>query len=300
MKKILVLRGGALGDFIVTLPALRLLRDRWPSAQIELVGNARAAELGLVAGTIDRVHSQTEARWSQLYGSAFLSSGFKDWLDEFDLIVNFWPDPERELCRHFSHRGTSFISSNASVETQPAATHFCEALRPLGLKADNYLPLIAFPNHLDAEATRRLAGFEDSIALHPGSGSPRKNWPIERWMSLAGKLNKPLLIVTGEAERDCPHWPDNLRIIHAHTWPLPVLGAALAKCTCFIGHDSGISHLASAAGAPCVLLFGPTDPAVWAPPGARVIRNGETMATITVDEVIAATNATLARAKADQ
>jgi heptosyltransferase-2 len=299
MKKILVLRGGALGDFIVTLPALRLLRNRWPSAQIELVGNARAAELGLIAGAIDRVHSQAEARWSQLYGSVSLSSGLKEWLDEFDLIVSFWPDLEGELCRHFSHRGTSFISSNANVETQPAAVHFCEALRPLGLKTDDYLPLIVFPDHPETEATRRLAGFEDFIALHPGSGLPRKNWPVERWMSLAGKLSKPLLIVTGEAERDCPHWPDNLRMIHAHAWPLPLLGAALAKCSCFIGHDSGISHLAAAADAPCILLFGPTNPAVWAPPGVRVIKNSETMATITVDEVVAVANATLAPAKAD-
>jgi len=44
--------------------------------------------------------------------------------------------------------------------------------------------------------------------------------------------------------------------------------------TIFLGHDSGISHLAAAAGANCILLFGPTDPAVWAPQNdnARVIR----------------------------
>ena len=59
----------------------------------------------------------------------------------------------------------------------------------------------------------------------------------------------------------------------AQNLPLPVLGAILAGCRAFVGHDSGISHLAAAAGAPCILLFGPTDPAVWAPanPGVRVL-----------------------------
>ena len=49
MRRILVLRGGALGDFIVTLPALALLRRRWPAARIELTGNSTAAQLALSA-----------------------------------------------------------------------------------------------------------------------------------------------------------------------------------------------------------------------------------------------------------
>ena len=69
MRKILVLRGGALGDFIVTLPALALLRRRWPESRIELAGNAVAAEIGRREGLLDAVHSQHEARWSGLYGS---------------------------------------------------------------------------------------------------------------------------------------------------------------------------------------------------------------------------------------
>ena len=52
----------------------------------------------------------------------------------------------------------------------------------------------------------------------------------------------------------------------AENLPLPALGALLARCREFLGHDSGISHLAAAVGTPCVLLFGPTDPDIWAPP----------------------------------
>jgi heptosyltransferase III len=50
---------------------------------------------------------------------------------------------------------------------------------------------------------------------------------------------------------------------------VPLLAAILSD-TVFLGHDSGISHLAAAAGARCILLFGPTDPAVWAPTNENV------------------------------
>ena len=55
--------------------------------------------------------------------------------------------------------------------------------------------------------------------------------------------------------------------------PLPTLAAILEQAT-FVGHDSGISHLAAAVNAKSILLFGPTDPAIWAPlnENARVIR----------------------------
>ena len=287
MKKILVLRGGALGDFIVTLPALRLLRERWPSAKIEFVGNARAAELGLIAGVIDHVYSQAEARWAQLYSPVPLTPEFQTWLNDFDLIVSFWPDPDGELRQHFAHRETNYVASNANVTTHPAAAHFCIALRPLDLKTKSYHFKIDLPASIEAEALRQLAGLKNFVALHLGSGSPRKNWPLDRWAEFAMRLQRPLLIVTGEAEPTPPCWPVDLPVVYAHDWPLPVLCAALAKSALFIGHDSGVSHLAAAAGTRCILLFGPTDPAIWAPPGANVISRGKTLDTISVEEVLA-------------
>jgi heptosyltransferase III len=72
--------------------------------------------------------------------------------------------------------------------------------------------------------------------------------------------------------------------------PLPELAAQLAGASLFIGHDSGVSHLAAAVGTPSVLLFGPTDPAMWAPPGehVHVVRKGADMTAIGVDDVLRA------------
>ncbi|MEO7798703.1 MAG: hypothetical protein ABIY47_13370 [Opitutaceae bacterium] len=118
MRKILVLRGGALGDFIVTLPALALLRRRWPESKIELVGNAKAAELGRREGLIDAVHSQHEARWAPLYSSEELAKDFQAWLEEFDLVVSYWPDPDEELSARFPLRTGQIFRPGAAWPTR--------------------------------------------------------------------------------------------------------------------------------------------------------------------------------------
>ena len=135
-----------------------------------------------------------------------------------------------------------------------------------------------------------------AIAIHPGSGSAAKNWPDERWRELMARLDAPILLVLGEAER--ARWtapmlaplssPPHHHREMADCLPLPELAAALRRCRLFLGHDSGVSHLAAAVGRPGVLLFGPTDPAMWAPPGPgmRVIRRGTTLTDISVQDVL--------------
>jgi heptosyltransferase-2 len=308
--KILVLRGGALGDFLVTLPALGLLRARWPQARIELVGHARAAELALPGGQLDVVHSQHEARWAALYGREPLPAGLHAWLAAFDLVVNYWPDPDGALAAHCPARtGQTWVTAAALPAVSPAARHYCEALRPLGLATIDYCtrlavekfefrnpkpetnsPNIRTPN-LEAQNSKRRAPNPFCVAIHPGSGSPRKNWPVTRWAELAGRLRgqAPLLIVGGEADTAAVAALAAFGEV-AQNLPWPELARRLAACQRFLGHDSGVSHLAAAVGTPCVLLFGPTDPAMWAPPGEHVsiVRRGPKLSAISVDAVWAA------------
>jgi heptosyltransferase-3 len=313
--KILVLRGGALGDFLVTLPALNLLRARWPQARIELVGHARAAELALPGGTLDAVHSQHEARWAALYGGEPLPAGLHTWLEEFDLVVSFWPDPDGALAAHFPLRaGQTWVTAAARPAVSPAARHYCEALHPLGLATTDYCTRLRSGNSKSEtrnpkQIDRPLAQFDIleaqsakpktqnskpktpnpvCIAIHPGSGSPRKNWPVGRWAELAGRLRgqAPLLIVGGEADTAAVAALAAFGEV-ALNLPLPELARRLAACRLFLGHDSGVSHLAAAMGTPCVLLFGPTEPAMWAPPceHVRVVRRGPELSAISVDAV---------------
>ena len=289
MRKILVLRGGALGDFIVTLPALALLRSRWPAADIEWVGNATAAALALRQRLLDRVHSQHEARWGALYGGAPLPPDFAAWLSEFDLVVNYWPDPGSELRRRFPIRtGQTFLSATAMPARAPAAAHYCEPLTQLGLETREFF-------HRFAGGGRVPSGDPRPIIVHPGSGSPRKNWPPERWLDLIARLPAPVSVVIGEAEIDRWEKVDLPVKSRLENLPLDELSGHLSACRFFLGHDSGVSHLAAACGAPCLLLFGPTDPAMWAPPAphVRAIRHDHDLSSISLDEVLQALDAAL-------
>ena len=136
------------------------------------------------------------------------------------------------------------------------------------------------------------------MAIHPGSGSPQKNWPTERWIVVARQLfrirgNLRLMLLGGEADsaevaamrRALP--PE--RVLMVENAPLPRVAALLARCEFYLGHDSGNSHLAAATGIPCVVLFGPTDPSVWSPPQPKVnvIRGaGDGLSAISVESVL--------------
>lgn len=290
MQRILVLRGGALGDFLVTLPALLLLRQRWPAAAIEIVGNATAAELARARGWVTTVHSQHERRWSGLYGSAPLPSELADWIGRFDLVVNYWPDPESELARRFPSRpGQRYLQASALPVRAPAAAHYCAPLAELGLvTGDFFQPLAPLVAERDRATSR--------ILIHPGSGSPRKNWPQRNWLELMRQLPAPLALILGEAE--APNWGnlDLGGVPRLEQRPLEELVAHLYQCRLFLGHDSGISHLAAACGAPCLLLFGPTDSATWAPPSPQVKVLGPVgdLTSLSVAEVSRAVAAVLA------
>ena len=118
----------------------------------------------------------------------------------------------------------------------------------------------------------------ERIALHPGSGSERKNWPEPKWAefvhALVTRKKHTLLLVGGEAEGDrlerlAKGLPAG-RIEIARSLPLPELAIRLGRCAALVGHDSGISHLAAAVGVPVLGLWGETAEAVWRPRGERV------------------------------
>jgi len=279
MRRILVLRGGALGDLLVTLPALACLRRRWPGAHLVLAGNPTAAVLAREAGLVDEVVAEHDRRWLPLFGDDDLPPDLRGFLDGFDLILSYWPDRDGCLRRHLS--GRPLVTGTPWPAQGPAAAHFCAPLLPaFGLTPDRLVYPLAAPAPQPAW-----------VALHPGSGSPAKNWPLARWAELARWLQVErrarLFIVSGEAEA-----ADVLAGV-GEPWrqlPLPVLRDRLAQCRLFLGHDSGVGHLAAATGTPSVLLFGPTEPTVWAPPAptVRVVPAAAGLAALSVPLVQAA------------
>jgi ADP-heptose:LPS heptosyltransferase len=136
------------------------------------------------------------------------------------------------------------------------------------------------------------------LALHPGSGSERKNWPESHWADLLEHLLSTgtwnLLLVGGEAEGErlqrlaAALPPDRVRV--AQSLPLPELARRLRSSTAFIGHDSGISHLAAALGLPGLVLWGDTAERIWRPPQSKVVvlKGRAGLKTLKVEEVVQA------------
>jgi len=122
---------------------------------------------------------------------------------------------------------------------------------------------------------RELLGYAESpVFIHPGSGGIKKIWPLSRWIGLVEWLRVtfpdiPVVVVTGLADEPVEsfvRWAvEHHGVIRLHNISLPILAAALSLGRIYIGNDSGISHLAAASDVPVIVIFGPTNPDIWAP-----------------------------------
>lgn len=292
--RIVVFRGGALGDTLITLPALSALRTAYPQATVCLVGNPTAATLIREAGWIDEVRSQSDARWSPLFSPGPLPADLQQWLAAADLVVNYWPDPDGRVASHFPSRpGQRFVHHpTTTISTCPASEHFLQPLRSLGVVSEPRAtrPLLSLPA---ASPANTLPAGADWI-VHPGSGSRSKNWPVDRWREvMEHSPARSFVVVLGRTDLDmgltatCFAGLANVRVVVDRS--LTEIAAVLRSARGFLGHDTGMAHLAAALGTRCLLLFGPTCPEIWAPPYPWVnyIREGETMEAIPVRTVIA-------------
>jgi ADP-heptose:LPS heptosyltransferase len=111
------------------------------------------------------------------------------------------------------------------------------------------------------------------VVIHPGAGSPRKRWPLEKFLALAERLaagGRPPEFVTGPAEEDLAGRLARRGIAIHRPADASALLDRLRQAAACIGNDSGVSHLAAWIGRPTVAIFGPTDPVRWRPIGPAV------------------------------
>jgi heptosyltransferase-2 len=307
--RILFIRGGGLGDFIVTLPTLRLLREKWPDAHLENLGHPRLAELALGRRYLDGVRSVNHGPLSAFFTPrAVLDPEWMDYVGSFDLVLSYFYDPDGLFLTNLRRCQPGEILTHATRVPDnfaaPAARHFAGILQPLGLELGPDAASELFPTPADESAALAfLTGLRPGtrlVAIHPGSGGEKKNWPVARWAELGRQLlaaepGITLLLVEGEADGEpaqvlAEAWK-GLPLLRARWLPLPILAALLRQCALFIGHDSGVTHLAAAADRrlPILALFGPTNPVIWAPPrmGVEVVRDvSGTLESISVKRVL--------------
>lgn len=282
-SRILAIRPGALGDTILTMPAIRALRlAAGPSGRIELVGNLTPLRLALNPHHANAVHSIDRRLFVGLFSEP-MGADLREYLMGFDLVVAWFRDDKGHLTRLTKQWSLTCIQndpSSAATSSCHASEHLVGTLKSLGIEGPASLPELFISREADSagDAFLRQTKIREGrfLAIHPGSGAPRKNWHTEGFSQLALMAKDSgldVLLIEGEADQRAA---EALRSALPHESPvarnldLEVLAAVLSRARAYVGNDSGISHLAAAAGAPTLALFGPTDPKIWAPRGPRV------------------------------
>jgi len=252
----LMIRPGAIGDFIVSLPALLHLRapytEVWtggPNLSLVRFADARRS---IISSGLDRLGLGSDEVLARL--------------SEFDSIVSWYGANRPDFRSCVADRGLPF--------------EFHQALPAVGSgvhAVDYYCSQVGAPTNMVPRIETGAVEQHGSVVIHPFASNLRKRWPGGASFRLPGaklvKLRGP-----DEHLADALHIPD-----------LFELARFLAGARVYIGNDSGITHLAAAVGVPTIALFGPTDPSVWAPrgPAVKIIHRAD-MSDISAEEVVEA------------
>ena len=273
----------------MTLPAIGALRERWPEAHIEVLGYPHIAELAHKRHYADAIRSiDAKAMAGFFIPHAVLDSALMEYFGGFNVVISYLFDPDRIFSNNVRSCGVKqVIDASPRPENTHAAEHYCRPLESLAIYVETPRPRI-HPNESDREAASnflKMTGREPLVAIHPGSGSEKKNWPAEKFGALArwlaDELAAQLLIVRGEADARAAGKLRELLgerpITMAQGLKLVELAAVLERCVLFLGNDSGITHLAAAVGIPTVAVFGAASLPIWEPLGlyTRVVQFGE-------------------------
>ena len=294
VHSMLVIHQGALGDFILALPALEILRKTFPQARSVIMGYPRILELVEHRFYAEEIlFDRPERNGHFLRSGGELDSTLSQFFNEFDLVVVFGKDGEGILTgnlKRVCHGQILHINPFPLWDQRLHLTdHLLRELSRYGFSISEAAPKL-YLNKMDqiwgknfweekGLTTEERSGV---IVLHPGSGSKKKVWPWERSVDLVGYLRKRLhsrmLVVLGPAEgaeirktfEGMEREMDGTAPILAKGLSLLQLASVMSGCRLFIGNDSGISHMAAALGLPTVAIFGPTDQKVWSPRGKKV------------------------------
>lgn len=280
---LLVIHPGALGDLVATFTNLLRLGSR-RAGQIDGVCQDSLGKLACDLGIFHRSFAVEAARFASLYAET---------PDDLDPPANpsmtTFFRPYRAVIL-FSNsrtleRGVSRVFKNPVYPIPPRPPvsdrihihdHVFQHLVTAGLleTADENPP---FPGGFPPLKKRRPQGtWTEKVLLHPGSGSPRKNWPAARFTALARRLRREGMtpeFIVGPAEH---HLMEAIKEPRDGAWTvhtpatLDALRTLLDSGDAYVGNDSGVSHLAAFSGLPTLVLFGPSDPVRWRPRGRLV------------------------------
>ena len=290
MARTIILFPGSLGDFLCFLPALQAIGEH----QHNLVVVGRETTRTLLEALVcfpRSVSVQTvsldEARFARLFASyssakdADLDSFFSPATSVFSWFGASLPQLQKNLEKYAPGRARIFPFFLGQVESH-ASTYYLRCLGEIGEERLPRPPCVQLKEpwlQWGVEYWRQRAWESKQVlVVHPGSGGQRKRWRAEGFRQVAewwrGSGDREVLIVLGPAEAEEGEWWRHCGYVET-SLELVQVASTLTRASCYIGNDSGVSHLAGAVGTPGVVIFGPTRPEQWRPLGGelQVIKN---------------------------
>ncbi|GJL58694.1 MAG: hypothetical protein NPIRA03_15510 [Nitrospirales bacterium] len=288
---LLIVHPGALGDGLLALPAIRVLKARFPGHRLIWFGHKELGDVFVSAGEVHQSYSFDTLNYLAYQGvkdssqEKFLSIFRRcdkaiGWLEDTEGIWRSWLKTAGILdCILRSPHDMTLCNYHMADRYAEILQPWVQVTLPLCEREQNRTlagPLV-FPKSPSRRPPYPIK--KPLIVLHPGSGSPYKcTSPVLLASIVKGlMLAKPkwnVCLVGGPADNDSLRNTQGLltHLDYAILKGVDLLQIAeyMQHAQLFIGHDSGLSHLAASLGVPSVLLFGPTDPGKWAPRGIHV------------------------------
>ena len=278
---LVVIRPGAIGDALLATPALAAICAMKAGQPLLFIAHPAVGPLivreALADGFIPRDAPAADALFAPTPRLAH------EHLGPLGAAVAWTADPDGLLRANLTALGARPLivapSRPPDGSDKHVAKHLLDSLAPLHLSSPRAVESFCLPSAPSRRSARErpAAGVGPRVLVHPGSGSPRKNWPAEHFAALVDKLRScteaNVSVLSGPAD-DEPIARFNASVgkpcavLRERT--LLELFELLADCDLYVGNDSGMSHLAGLSGAPTLTLFGPTDPRLWRPLGPRV------------------------------
>ncbi|MGF1463832.1 MAG: glycosyltransferase family 9 protein [Maricaulaceae bacterium] len=274
MERILILSWTRIGDGVLSSGVVGALAERYPEARLTLVCGPLATPLFRAAPGVVRLHPLIKRRFDG------------HWLDFLRRFSGRRWDWVVDLRNAFASRLLPAARRTASTKVRDRNKVY-EAASAIG--ADPPPAPRLFLDDRARDAADRLLGPDPRpiLALGPGAARAAKLWPADRFARLAQALTGPdgalagarVLALGGPGEQALgaqalAGTPADCQINGVDALDILGAGAALARARLFIGNDSGLMHMAAAAGTPTLGLFGPTDERLYGPwgPYARALR----------------------------
>ncbi len=286
-SKVFIHHDGALGDVILSLPAMSLIRAH--SDFIHLAARADIVNLLLQLGFIEEATRADSSKYLSLYAGC-PDEHLRSFLGQFHKAFIFTANEDTVIASSLKN----ILFETSLIKTIPSENsniHIAEfRLKQLAdspqLTADetsNYLkiPQVCLQRSYELLINSGYKKNSPLLAIHPGSGGLKKCWALEYYFELIDLLmrryNPFVIIFSGSAESETAKAEINnfisgkRNIVHIFDTELIMAASLLSLCDIYLGNDSGISHLASLFCRYVVAIFGPTDPSLWKPASKNTV-----------------------------